>query len=229
MCQKINYILFGIKKQNCIQIMIHHFKHPFNLGQFTVLMFSACLLLQHCRRSGHIDYSDALKQCAEKNSAKEQSFFIPGPECVVGAVFPKFECTTIGDKKIDQAYFKGKISIVNFWFEGCAPCVAEVPGFNNLVKKYGKDKLRYLSISLDPQEDVEAFLQLHDWEFDHVCNGNFIAKDIFHLPWGFPTTFLVDPNGIIIKTIIGGRQDSTAVTLIQEALSPSIERLLKHY
>ena len=116
---------------------------------------------------------------------------------------------------------------MNFWFANCAPCVAEVPGLNQLVKTYGKEKLRYLAISSDSQEDVAAFLKDHEWDFDHVGNGKSLIKDVFHLAWGYPTTFLVDQNGIIVKSINGGTTDATAVQHIQEQLMPSIDRLLR--
>lgn len=194
---------------------------------FSAILFLISLLYPQCSEGNNLDYAEAIKRCAGKNSKKEQSFFVPNPDCIVGAVLPNFECTTIRDKKINKAYFKGKVSILNFWFEGCAPCVAEVPGFQELVKKYGKDRLNYLAISLDSKDDVEGFLAQHDWDFDHVTNGKSIVKDTFHLEWGYPTTFLIDQNGIIIKNINGGKQDSTASALIQEALIPSIESLLK--
>ncbi len=203
------------------------FGRKYNFLHFIVFVFFAGLLLLHCRRSSSLDYADAIKRCAENKSTDQQAFFFPSPSCVIGAVLPKFESTTIKNRQINADYFKGKVSIVNFWFVGCAPCVAEVPGFNNLVKKYGKDKLRYVAVSLDSQEDVEAFLNTHEWDFDHVCNGKKIIEEIFHLPWGYPTTFLVDQNGVIIKNINGGIQDSTAVFEIQGKLIPAIDSLLK--
>ncbi len=195
-----------------------------NTIAFTIFLF---LLMANCHENNKVDYADALQKCTDENAVKGSGIFLPNPECVVGARFPRFECMTIDHKKINEDYFKGKVSIVNFWFEGCAPCVAEVPGFNQLVHKYGKDKLRYVAISSDNQEDVEAFLKNHDWDFDHVSNGKSIVNDIFHLPWGYPTTFLVDQQGIIAKTVCGGKTDSTAVAAIQEHLAPWMERLLK--
>lgn len=185
----------------------------------------SCVLMMQCRGNNQIDYADALKICSEKNPAKGQTIFLP-TDCVIGTRFPRFECTTISNKKINEDYFKGKVSIVNFWFEGCAPCVAEVPGFNQLAHTYGKDKLRYVAISTDRQEDVEAFLKNHDWDFDHVSDGKPIVTNVFHLPWGYPTTFLVDQEGIITKIINGGKTDSTAVAMIQANLAPDIDRLL---
>lgn len=188
-------------------------------------IFSGILFI-HCTGSSKTEYADALKICSEKNPTEGPIIFLPSTDCVIGSRFPRFECTTINNKKINEDYFRGKVSIVNFWFEGCAPCVAEVPGFNQLVHKYGKDKLRYLAISTDRQEDVEAFLKNHDWDFDHVSDGKPIVTDIFHLPWGYPTTFLVDQEGIIKKIINGGKTDSTAVAMIQANLTPDIDRLL---
>jgi peroxiredoxin len=184
------------------------------------------LLFLQCTGSDNIDYADAIKLCTVR--ANNHSLVLPGTECIIGAALPTFQCTTIRNETIDENYFKNKISIVNFWFEGCAPCVAEIPGFNRLTERYGNDDLRYLAITLDDRQDLEAFLEEHPWNFDHVSNGKSIIQDVFHCPWGYPTTFLVDQKGVIRKVIIGGMADSTAVYHIQEQLIPSIDSLLEN-
>jgi peroxiredoxin len=165
-------------------------------------------------------YTDVLRQYTEKESAP----FIP-LDVVIGTRFPVLECTTIHGEKVDEKYFKDKICIINCWFITCAPCVAEIPGFNEIVNRYGKDNLRYLSISMDDKEDVLAFLADHEWHFDHVSDGKQIIKETLKLPWGFPTTFVVDQKGIIRKVVNGGKTDSTASAFIQHKLTPTIDSL----
>jgi thiol-disulfide isomerase/thioredoxin len=43
--------------------------------------------------------------------------------------------------------------IVNFWATFCLPCIAEIPYFQKLVKKYAKDSVKLLLVSLDLKED----------------------------------------------------------------------------
>jgi thiol-disulfide isomerase/thioredoxin len=43
--------------------------------------------------------------------------------------------------------------IVNFWGTFCIPCIEEIPYFQTAVKKYEKDSVKLLLVSLDLQED----------------------------------------------------------------------------
>lgn len=43
--------------------------------------------------------------------------------------------------------------IVNFWATYCKPCMAEMPGFERLAKKYAEQGVRLLLVSLDMEED----------------------------------------------------------------------------
>ena len=36
---------------------------------------------------------------------------------------------------VDNQILKGKVVLINFWFEGCHPCMAEMDALNNLFKK----------------------------------------------------------------------------------------------
>lgn len=43
--------------------------------------------------------------------------------------------------------------IVNFWATFCIPCIEEIPYFQTMVKKYEKDSVKLLLVSLDMQDD----------------------------------------------------------------------------
>lgn len=54
--------------------------------------------------------------------------------------------------------------IVNFWATFCKPCVEEIPYFQGLAKKYEKEGIRLLLVSLDLQEaypKIKAFASKH--------------------------------------------------------------------
>src|SRR5947207_14794175 len=46
--------------------------------------------------------------------------------------------------------------IVNFWATFCKPCVEEIPYFQETIKKYQKDSIRLLLVSLDLQDFYPA-------------------------------------------------------------------------
>ena len=73
--------------------------------------------------------------------------------------------------------------VVNFWATWCAPCVEEIPYFQEEVKKYADQKVELLLVSLDFKEayptQIAAFVQkkkfeasfywLNETNADHFC------------------------------------------------------------
>ena len=64
------------------------------------------------------------------------------------------EIKKIKIKELETAIAESKTPlIVNFWATFCIPCIEEIPYFQRLVKKYEKDSVKLLLVSLDLQED----------------------------------------------------------------------------
>lgn len=178
-----------------------------------------------------VTYEKGLEQCdnirAEKKKAKPNTLSFTGPECMIGAQTPKFESTSMAGTTITRESLKGKISIINFWFISCPPCVAEIPGFNAIVEKFGKDQINYIGIGRDTEKDIKEFLVEHPWQFDQITNAETLIMDVFKIRWGFPTTFVLNRNAEIVAAFSGGKTDSSAVQEIQDTLIPVIEKELK--
>lgn len=47
------------------------------------------------------------------------------------------------------------VYVLNFWATWCGPCVAELPHFEKLTKKYAAQKVKVVLISTDFKRDVE--------------------------------------------------------------------------
>jgi thiol-disulfide isomerase/thioredoxin len=144
--------------------------------------------------------------------------------CLIGALIPNLKLMSLNNKMIDSIYFKGKVTILNFWFIGCSPCRAEIPGFNLLVEKYGTDKINYLAIGRDTKEDIIEFLESNDWKFDHISDGVELIEKTFKIQSGYPTTFVLNKKGQIILVFSGGFSDKRAITDIQKRLIPILDK-----
>lgn len=173
---------------------------------------------------GIISYEEGLRYCM--NLKKEGANFLSTNDCLVGSRLPKFEIESIDGKLINNAMLLGKVSVINFWFTTCPPCVAEIPGFNNIVKQYGVDKVNYISIARNSTADISAFLEDHPWAFTHISNDKNIVREVFDIQFGYPTTFIVDKEGVIVKSFSGGAMGDMAVTAIQEKILPILEKEL---
>lgn len=95
--------------------------------------------------------------------------------------------------------YDNQIVLINFWATWCAPCIAEMPDFQNLYEDYHEDIIFF-------------FITQDDWELV----DKFEAKREFQLPYfkliepnenlnyrSLPTTYLIDKNGKILINKVG--------------------------
>ncbi|RZT00179.1 TlpA disulfide reductase family protein [Aquimarina brevivitae] len=52
----------------------------------------------------------------------------------------------------------GKVRVINFWATWCKPCVAELPYFEMINKRYPKDQVEVILVSLDLPSNVDGKL-----------------------------------------------------------------------
>ena len=77
-----------------------------------------------------------------------------------GIGFSNVEAQDIPKWKISdlETYIKSgnKPTVVNFWATFCKPCIAEIPHFQKVVRKYEKESVQLLLVSLDMEEMYPA-------------------------------------------------------------------------
>ena len=146
-------------------------------------------------------YEEGIKKCEEQRDSMQlinpKIILISHFDCLVGSKIPSIKSRSLTGKEIDSKYFSGKSGVINFWFEGCPPCVAEIPILNRIVDSLGQEEYFYLAIGRDDKIDILSFLQTHPWKFDQVENGKELIESVFKLPWGYPISLIVDKNGVI--------------------------------
>ena len=78
-------------------------------------------------------------QSSRQTATKEEmdSLLCPQGYTAVGHAYPNFKITNEA-RTIDNQSLRGKVVLINFWFEGCHPCMAEMEALNNLFKKNEK-------------------------------------------------------------------------------------------
>src|SRR4051812_43635177 len=61
---------------------------------------------------------------------------------------PAFSLTSLEGERFDLAALRGKVVVLNFWFTGCAPCVAEFGKLNGLVNKFKNKEVVFIAPTL---------------------------------------------------------------------------------
>lgn len=67
----------------------------------------------------------------------------------IGDTFKEFILAGKNDSLFNSAGIKDKWILLNFWSNGCGPCVKEMDEYNDLYKSVDPDKVVFISIALD--------------------------------------------------------------------------------
>ena len=148
-------------------------------------------------------------------------------ECYLGLKLPDFELLSMDGELIDNNHLNGKITVINFWFAACPPCIAEIPGLSEVAKKYEGQNISFIAASTDSYEELERFIKKKgSFGFTLAPNASDLFFKTFNIQSGFPTTIIVDQEGVIQHFITGGLADFRASRKIRKKLSRALDSML---
>lgn len=120
-----------------------------------------------------------------------------------------FPLTALGKiRRLDEreAGFNDKTLIINFWATWCTPCRKEMPDLQKLSEALDRDKFEVIGISVDEDSNlVREFLLEYGIRFaNYQDQEQLLASQMLGIR-AFPETFIVDPEGLILKRLSGER------------------------
>ncbi len=134
------------------------------------------------------------------------------------AQIPDFRVQLLNGDSLAIADLRGRFVVINWWATTCSPCIAEMPGLNELVDKYsGNESISFLAIAADTREDLSRFLERRRFAYIQALYNESV-KEIFGN--GLPRNVILDPDGEVAYDRVGG--SPTTHNILDEA----IERLM---
>ena len=139
---------------------------------------------------------------------------------------PEFSITTSDGEYIALEDLRGKVVLLDFWATWCAPCVASVPAFRTLYRKYEKEP-SFVMIAISSDREVEAwraFIAKNQMVWPQYRDRDSKVQRAFDVR-AFPTYVLIDREGITRFRGSGFGSEGTAK--IEEAIRKALKMTTK--
>lgn len=119
----------------------------------------------------------------------------------------------------------GSITVVNFWYAGCAPCRAEAPDLKAAYDEFSPQGVKFLGVNTrDQAAQAIQFSERFKIEYPSILDnpGGRSVQRAFagQIPLNAtPTTLILDTEGRVAHTVVGQLAgESQLRTLINETL-----------
>ena len=176
---------------------------------------------------------------AEKIRAIEQQIAALAPAedaassaAAQGTAFPKFEGSDLEGNPVDNSLFAGNaFTVVNFWFNGCKPCVQELDDLNALNERIKAQGGEVVGINVETlsgnEQGIELAKQILEMTgakyrniyFDANSEAGTFALGIM----AFPTTYVFDRNGRIVgEPLLGGIDIEQNMETLQKLIDQAV-------
>ena len=145
---------------------------------------------------------------------------------------PQWTLPGVDGTTVRSTSFAGEVRLVNFWATWCGPCIVEIPDLIAVQNKFERFGFSVIGISIDnPQAPGQPPIDLvANFAIEHGMNYPIVmtrpASSAVESQYGdvsaIPTTFVVDRNNHIVRTVVGSRDQAFFESLLKPFLFDNI-------
>ena len=126
----------------------------------------------------------------------------------VGQQASAFEAADFTTKEtVSLERLKGKYVLLDFWMTSCGPCIQEFPNLKELYTKTDREKFEIIGIAAhSTSTNVKRTIDLHEVTWSQILSDETNRLIEKYGISGYPSTFLIDPQGVIIAKDLRGKE-----------------------
>lgn len=134
---------------------------------------------------------------------------------------PNFEVTTYDGVTYNLRDLRGQIVVLNLWADWCAPCHVEAPDFQQIYEDYQADGVLIIGVNwLDIDSEALAFIDFYGLTYPNAPDMGEVVYETYNAQ-GLPETFVIDQNGIVAATYLGGTSYESLSAVLDELIAGS--------
>ena len=136
-----------------------------------------------------------------------------------------FSGPTADGHRFASSTYKDQVLVVNFWYAGCGPCIAESADLQKVAKDFAGKGVQFVGVNIrDEAAEAKSFARQHRVSYPSIvdqANGGAaqLAFASSIQPNAVPTTLVVDKSGRVTARVLGQVNVSVLSALIDAARS----------
>ena len=148
--------------------------------------------------------------------------------------FPAFEGKDLDGNPVTSELFKNNaVTVVNFWFSTCAPCIGELGELNELDQMLREKGGAVIGINADTIGgdesmimEAKSILEKKDAKYQNIYfPADSEAGKLTYSITAFPTTVVVDRSGNVVgEAILGGINNEAQMKALQAIIDEVLAR-----
>ncbi len=130
-----------------------------------------------------------------------------------------FTINDFNGQATELSSYRGHPVLVNLWASWCPPCRAEMPTLISFYNQHKDEGFELLAVnSTDTAEPAKQFMQAQDMPFPVLFDPEGKAMQMFNTN-GLPASYLIDRQGNIVFSWVGGISSDILKTKVAPLLS----------
>lgn len=125
-------------------------------------------------------------------------------------------------ESINWADLKDRVIVVEFWATWCPPCIGNIPHMNELVKKFSKEPVTFISVTHESEKKVQRFLKDHPMDAIVGLDNDFAMFKSFKA-WAIPMVVLVNKKGRIAGVLHPNNLNESVINEVLAGKTPQVK------
>lgn len=192
-------------------------KNPSRGTQFLEYNYSAVLPISFIFKPDYFFSRDSLKKIFDyKFKDLEHPELTIDSTLKAGEIAPSWKLIDINDKEMDFSKNENGLTLIDFFFKTCTPCLQAIPSIIKICESYKQKGLTTYGIDpIDKNDSMfREFIRIYKINYDILFDKGRKVASQYHV-MGYPTVFLIDNKSKKIIYMHRGFSESMESDLIK--------------